>query len=88
MHKKLYRCLQVIMVLRPLGLYQIGPGATGKVVFQIVSHVLAYSNSLVNPILYAFLSQPFRRGFWAGVTTSQLYSRSVRAVQKLHRDGR
>ena len=31
--------------------------------FQIDSHVLAYSNSCVNPILYAFLSPPFRAGF-------------------------
>ena len=31
--------------------------------FQIGSHVLAYSNSCINPILYAFLSPPFRAGF-------------------------
>ena len=34
-----------------------------SVFFQIGSHVLAYSNSCVNPILYAFLSPPFRAGF-------------------------
>ena len=31
--------------------------------FQIASHILAYSNSCINPILYAFLSPPFRAGF-------------------------
>ena len=36
--------------------------------FQIISHILAYSNSCVNPILYAFLSEPFRRGFWSIIT--------------------
>ena len=31
--------------------------------FQIGSHVLAYSNSCVNPILYAYFSTPFRNAF-------------------------
>lgn len=30
---------------------------------QIASHVLAYMNSCVNPILYAFLSENFRKAF-------------------------
>ena len=30
---------------------------------QIGSHVLAYSNSCVNPILYAYFSTPFREAF-------------------------
>ncbi|KAG8237615.1 hypothetical protein J437_LFUL011425 [Ladona fulva] len=33
------------------------------VVIQILSHVLAYMNSCVNPILYAFLSENFRKAF-------------------------
>lgn len=30
-------------------------------VFRIVAHCLSYGNSCVNPILYAFLSENFRR---------------------------
>ena len=41
---------------------------TAFILFKIISHILAYSNSCVNPILYAFLSEPFRRGFWSIIT--------------------
>ncbi|CAH1390666.1 unnamed protein product [Nezara viridula] len=34
-----------------------------SIMIQIVSHVLAYMNSCVNPILYAFLSENFRKAF-------------------------
>ena len=33
------------------------------VLIQITSHILAYMNSCVNPILYAFLSDNFRKAF-------------------------
>lgn len=33
------------------------------VIIQIISHVLAYTNSCVNPVLYAFLSDNFRKAF-------------------------
>lgn len=33
-------------------------------VIQIIAHVLAYMNSCVNPILYAFLSENFRKAFF------------------------
>jgi len=57
--------IQIILVLRSLKLYSNTPVS---VAFQIISHILAYSNSCVNPILYAFLSEPFRRGFCAVIT--------------------
>jgi hypothetical protein len=32
-------------------------------VFRLVSHCLAYSNSLMNPLIYSFVSYEFRRSF-------------------------
>lgn len=32
-------------------------------VFRMVAHSLAYSNSSVNPIIYAFLSENFRKSY-------------------------
>lgn len=52
--------LQVILVLKSVDMYEI---TNTSVMVQIVSHVLAYMNSCVNPILYAFLSENFRKAF-------------------------
>ncbi|KAK9508958.1 hypothetical protein O3M35_006387 [Rhynocoris fuscipes] len=46
--------------MKSVGHYEITPTS---VMVQIVSHVLAYMNSCVNPILYAFLSENFRKAF-------------------------
>lgn len=32
-------------------------------VFRVAAHCLAYSNSSVNPVIYAFLSENFRKSF-------------------------
>ncbi|XP_075231268.1 allatostatin-A receptor-like [Lycorma delicatula] len=52
--------IQVILVLKSIDRYEI---TNTSVMVQIVSHVLAYMNSCVNPILYAFLSENFRKAF-------------------------
>jgi len=35
----------------------------GIIAFKILANSLSYMNSCVNPILYAFLSEPFRKNF-------------------------
>ena len=52
--------IQIILVLKSLDAYAIDKFTIS---FQIASHVLAYMNSCVNPILYAFLSDNFRKAF-------------------------
>ncbi|XP_052902512.1 allatostatin-A receptor [Anopheles moucheti] len=59
--------IQVILLLKSLKLYDL---THASIIFQIVSHVLAYTNSCINPVLYAFLSDNFRKAFrkvvWCG----------------------
>jgi hypothetical protein len=52
--------LQIILVLKSVDLYEI---TDTSVMMQIISQVMAYMNSCVNPILYAFLSDHFRKAF-------------------------
>ncbi|ODM99727.1 Allatostatin-A receptor [Orchesella cincta] len=52
--------IQTVLLLKSLNLYQI---TDLTVAIQITAHVLGYMNSCVNPILYAFLSDNFRKAF-------------------------
>lgn len=52
--------IQVILVSKSLNVY---PLTSATIMVQIASHILAYTNSCVNPILYAFLSDSFRQAF-------------------------
>nr|ABY66138.1 allatostatin receptor [Bombus ignitus] len=52
--------IQVILVTKALDVYRL---TSATIMVQIASHILAYTNSCVNPILYAFLSDSFRKAF-------------------------
>ncbi|EZA62646.1 allatostatin-A receptor isoform X2 [Ooceraea biroi] len=52
--------IQVILVIKSVEKFPLTPAT---LILQITSHILAYTNSCVNPILYAFLSDHFRKSF-------------------------
>jgi allatostatin receptor len=53
--------IQTILLLKSLGWYQSTSHLT--VALQIIAHIIAYISACVNPILYAFLSENFRKSF-------------------------
>ena len=52
--------LQIVLVLKSLQIYGESRLAVSV---QIFSHVLAYTNSFINPILYNCFSENFRKAF-------------------------
>ncbi|XP_065363548.1 allatostatin-A receptor [Calliphora vicina] len=77
--------IHVILVLKAFNLYG---SSHVTVIIQIISHVLAYTNSCINPILYAFLSDNFRKAFrkivWCGspppIITNQQVTKTTRTA--------
>ncbi|XP_013781336.1 allatostatin-A receptor-like [Limulus polyphemus] len=59
--------IQIVLLLKSLDKYELKLRPS-RVIFQVASHILAYMNSCVNPILYAFLSENFRKAFRKVVT--------------------
>ena len=51
--------------------------------FAIISQSLVYISSCVNPILYAFLSEPFRQAFKQFLTCSKLLSKHLLTTNSL-----
>ena len=56
--------LHIILLLKAFGHYREDL-YDGLVIFLIFSQCLAYFNSCLNPVLYAFFSSNFRTQFWA-----------------------
>ena len=52
--------IQLVLLLKSLNCYPMAPAT---LIVQITSHTLAYTNSCVNPILYGFFSENFRKSF-------------------------
>ncbi|XP_052784987.1 allatostatin-A receptor-like [Mya arenaria] len=52
--------IQIVFIIQNFGNFDEG---VHSIAIQMVSNCLAYMNSCVNPILYAFLSDNFRRSF-------------------------
>lgn len=53
--------IQIILLLKSKGKYDSNSHVT--IALQIVAHILAYTSSCINPLLYAFLSENFRKSF-------------------------
>ena len=53
---------QIVLVLKAFGLYD-DHKYESLVIFEIIMRCLAYGNSCLNPLLYAFFSPNFRSAF-------------------------
>ncbi|XP_017031313.1 allatostatin-A receptor [Drosophila kikkawai] len=63
--------IQLILLLKSLDIIQIN--SLPKVVMQVSAQTLAYSSSCINPLLYAFLSDNFRKAFYKAINCSPRY---------------
>ncbi|ALC47218.1 AR-2 [Drosophila busckii] len=63
--------VQLILLLKALDMYEMN--TMTKVVLQIMAQTLAYTSSCINPLLYAFLSDNFRKAFYKAINCSSRY---------------
>ncbi|EDW67503.1 allatostatin-A receptor [Drosophila virilis] len=63
--------VQLILLLKALDMYEIN--SMFNVILQIVAHTMAYTSSCINPLLYAFLSDNFRKAFYKAINCSNRY---------------
>lgn len=60
-HSFIPTTLQIILLLKSINVFHVC--TKFHALLQITSHVIAYTSSCINPVLYAFLSENFRKGF-------------------------
>ena len=80
--------LQIVLVLKAFGKYD-DHRLESLVILQIFVQCLAYSNSCLNPLLYAFFSPNFRSAFIRALSrTGSRDNREVNARRKSYSQGR
>ena len=67
---------QLVLLLKAYNVYQIREGSAA-LIFQIIANCLAYCNSCLNPILYAFFSPNFRSAFASIISCGKSNSPTV-----------
>ncbi|EDV90488.1 GH14161, partial [Drosophila grimshawi] len=63
--------VQLILLLKALNIYVAN--SMLSVILQIVAQTMAYTSSSINPLLYAFLSDNFRKAFHKAINCSNRY---------------
>ncbi|SPP80789.1 allatostatin-A receptor [Drosophila guanche] len=63
--------VQLILLLKALHVYEADN--LFLIIVQICAQTLAYSSSCINPLLYAFLSENFRKAFYKAINCSHRY---------------
>ncbi|XP_075150755.1 allatostatin A receptor 2 [Haematobia irritans] len=61
--------IQLILLLKALNIFEAN--TKFKVILQIASQTLAYTSSCINPVLYAFLSDNFRKAFYKAINCTR-----------------
>nr|XP_036673574.1 allatostatin-A receptor isoform X3 [Drosophila suzukii] len=62
--------VQLLLLFKSLGV--IETNTLTKLIIQVTAQTLAYSSSCINPLLYAFLSENFRKAFYKSLQSKRL----------------